>query len=236
LYQEILDKHISGVFVQKMKELAEAESITFVLSGHDVMPKFIEAYPNEFAIFEKKQLTCIEEKFARELIEMPVWDNESNSSRFDIAAVDYLVDITACSPFYIQILCAKIVDYANKHSISIITEYDAKTVVAELINTQTLTRGNFDNLIPARENKKFHERVYGLSMDEVSRVCHEVAQFNQEYVQRSIISSVKSSGKLKEIICYLHDRDVIDYHPQYGPEYIKIKVSLFKEWLRKNEI
>ena len=235
LYYEILEGHISDSFIKKTKELSESGSITFIVSGHDVMPKFWERYPNEFAIFKKEPVTSIDEKAARELVEEPVWDHENDRSRFEKDAVTRIIELSGYSPFYIQILCAEIVDYAIKNRIPIITEYDVNVVVNRMTSSEAkLRRGDFDNLIPVKENKEFHERVFELSIDDAYNLCKEIAQFEPDYVSVRSLHSVKNSEKQK-VLSYLLSRDVVEPHPEYGRDLVKIKVSLFKEWLRKNE-
>lgn len=158
LYQEILDNHITDTFIKKTKELSESGSITFVVSGHDVMPKFWERFPNELGIFKKEPVTSIDEKSARELVEEPVWDKDNDRSRFEQDAVTRIIELSGYNPFYIQILCAEIVDYALKNSIPVITEYDVNVVVNRMTSSEAkLRRGDFDNLIPVKDNKVFHE-------------------------------------------------------------------------------
>ena len=235
LYYEILEGHISDSFIKKTKELSESGSVTFIVSGHDVMPKFWERYPNEFAIFKKEPVTSIDEKSARELVEEPVWDKENNRSRFEHDAVSRIIELSGYNPFYIQILCAEIVDYAINNRIPVITEYDVNVVVNRMTSSEAkLRRGDFDNLIPVKENKEFHERVFELSIDDAYSIVKEIAQFENEYVSEKSLHSIKNSEK-KKVLSYLLSRDVIEPHPDYGREMVKIKVSLFKEWLRKNE-
>ena len=236
LYYEILEENISDSFIKKMKELSESGSVTFIVSGHDVMPKFWERYPNEFAIYKKEPVTSIDEKSARGLVEEPVWDKDNNRSRFEDDAISRINELSGFNPFYIQILCSEIVDYAIKNKIPVITEYDVNVVVNMMTSSEAkLRRGDFDNLIPVKENKSFHERVFDLSVDDAYSLVKEIAQFDNEYVSESRLHSVKNLDEKTKVLSYLLSRDVVEPHPEFGRDMIKIKVSLFKEWLRKNE-
>ena len=83
-------------------------------------------------------------------------------------------------------------------------------------------------------NKVFHERVFELSIDDAYSIVKEIAQFENEFVADSSLHAIKKTEK-KKVLSYLLSRDVLEPHPDYGRELVKIKVSLFKEWLRKNE-
>ena len=104
----------------KMKALIENNYFTVVVAGHDAMPQFLNDFANEFKIFEPYKLSYIDEKSARELIEDPI-RNEDGSSRYQPEAVNKILELSACSPFYIQILCDEIVKYANANRHSPIT-------------------------------------------------------------------------------------------------------------------
>lgn len=235
LYAELMAGNISGSFIGQMKTLSEEGSITFILSGHDVMPRFYEDYPNEFGIYPKLPVTSINEISARELVEMPVWDKEKNQSRYEEYAVNRIVEMSGYNPFFIQIICAEVIEYANRNKISIITEYDVNRVINAMASSEAkLRRGDFDNLIPVGDNKLFHERVFGVSLDDVYNIAKEIAQSSQDYVSINSLYSISKQNKSK-VLDYLISRDVLDKHPEYGREFVKIKVGIFKEWLRKNE-
>lgn len=235
LYAEILAGHISGTFIGQMKKLSEEGSITFILSGHDVMPKFFEAYPNEFAIFKKEPVTSIDELASQELVERPVWDIENDKSRYEKDAIQRIIRLSGYNPFFIQIICSEVIDYAIKNRISVITEYDVNIVANRMITSEAkLRRGDFDNLIPIGENKSFHEKVFGLNLDDVTSIMKEISSREQEFVPTNSLHSVQKQAK-KNVISYLLARNVLEPHPQHGRELVKIKVGIFKEWLRKNE-
>lgn len=72
------------------------------------MPRFMDDFQNVFASMHPQELTYIDEKSARELIEEPIWNKKKNSSRYQPDAVDEIIKLTACSPFYIMIICSEL--------------------------------------------------------------------------------------------------------------------------------
>ena len=234
LYQEILNGTITGKFLAQMKTLSEDGRITFILSGHDVMQKFVEEFPNEFKIYEPFPVSSIDFASAKELVEQPVWDVENDKSRYEEDAVTRIIQLAGANPFFIQILCKEIVDYANANKIPLITEYDVNEVVKRMTSSEArLSRGDFDNLLPVGDNKIFHEKVFGINLEDAMRLLKEISQNVNEFVSCDNLHSVNKTSKAKVISCLIM-RDVLEEHPEYGKEYVKIKVELFKEWLRKN--
>ena len=215
----------------KMKALIENNYFTVVVAGHDALPSFYDEFKNEFRIFEKYKLDYIDEKSARELIEDPI-RYEDGSSRYQPGAVDLILKMTACSPFYIQIVCDEIVKYANENKCSPITIPDVNDVYNKLITNQgSISFGDFDNLISSGDGKlnpKAVENTYRVLQDIAVRTR------SQEYCKQK---DIYVFGKEDErIIKDLKERDVVgEDKPYVGEKRIKIKVELFKNWINNNE-
>lgn len=231
LYSFIKQKLLTPLFMTKMKALIENNYFTVVVAGHDALPSFYDEFKNEFRIFEKYKLDYIDEKSARELIEDPI-RYEDGSSRYQPGAVDLILKMTACSPFYIQIVCDEIVKYANENKCSPITIPDVNDVYNKLITNQgSISFGDFDNLISSGDGKLNPKAV-----EDTYRVLQDIAvrTRSQEYCkQKDIYVFGKEDEK---IIKDLKERDVVVEDKQYvGEKRIKIKVELFKNWINNNE-
>ena len=232
LYSFIKQKLITPQFMIKMKALIENNYFTVVVAGHDAMPNFYDEFKNELRIFDPYKLDYIDEKSARELIEDPI-RNSDGTSRYQKEAVDRIIKLTACSPFYIQIICDEIVRYANLNRHSQITIIDVASVLTKLVTNQgSISFGDFDNLISSGDGKLNPEEV-----QKTYRVLQEIAVRTRkiEYCRQKDIS-VFSPSEDNRIISDLIKRDVVVEDKQYvGEKRIKIKVELFKEWINNNE-
>lgn len=232
LYSFIKQKLITPQFMIKMKALIENNYFTVVVAGHDAMPKFYDEFKNEFRIFDPYKLDYIDEKSARELIEDPI-RNSDGTSRYQKEAVDRIVELTACSPFYIQIICDEIVRYANQNQHLQITVIDVESVLTKLVTNQgSISFGDFDNLVSSGDGKLDPEEV-----KKTYRVLQEIAVRTRkiEYCRQKDIN-VFGISEDNRIISDLIKRDVVVEDKQYvGEKRIKIKVELFKEWINNNE-
>ena len=231
LYSFIKQKLLTPLFMTKMKALIENNYFTVVVAGHDALPSFYDEFKNEFRIFEKYKLDYIDEKSARELIEDPI-RYEDGTSRYQPGAVDLILKMTACSPFYIQIVCDEIVKYANENMCSPITILDVNDVYNKLITNQgSISFGDFDNLISSGDGKlnpKAVEKTYSVLQDIAVRTR------SQEYCKQKEINVFGQEDET--IIKDLKERDVVVDDKQYvGEKRIKIKVELFKNWINNNE-
>ena len=229
LYTAILKGTISDSFMKVWKSLIEKNLFSAVLIGQDVMPKFKKRYSNEFGVSEDRRLTYLADEDARKLIEQPIWDKNTNKSRFLGNAVDSIIDYTSTNPYYIQIFCARIVDYMNKRKLISITEADIEEIADSFITGgQSLTDDKFDNLLTAGDAD-----VEAISPQNTTNILRQIAVGSKNIggCSRDSIELNEDKEYVDKILNDLIKREVISM-PQ--KKYYKIQVRLFKEWLMKN--
>ena len=229
LYTAILRKKVSDNIMQQWKAVTQNKDSRFsvVLVGQDVVPKFKAMYPNPFGVIEDKRLTYLNPIDAKGLIEKPIWDNEENQSRFLGNAVNTILDYTSCNPYYIQIFCARLVDYLNKKKINEVTEVEVKLIADSFIyGEQSLTADKFDNLLTAGDAD-----LEAIPLEDTIQVLKQIAD-NSKNIPMCARENISLKGEEYDnsIIQDLMDREVIE-SPQSN--YYKIKVRLFQEWLLK---
>ena len=137
LYYHILQEKITPSIMEYWKGLVESKIFSFVFAGQDSMPRFMDAFQNVFASMNPTELTYIDEASARQLIEEPIWNYKTNSSRYNPQAVNRIIKLTACSPFYIMILCSELVKWARLKKRVPITEYDVNAGVEKMIYNES---------------------------------------------------------------------------------------------------
>lgn len=228
VYTAIQKKVLSDDFMKTWKSFLEKGFFTSVLVGQDIMPKFTEAYPNEFGVTEPKRLSYLDKDDAIKLIEIPIWDSLKNRSRFLGNAVNYILDYTSSNPYYIQIFCARLVDYMNQKKFISVTEADIIEVAQSLIKgEQSLSADKFDNLITAGDSD-----LEAFSPKDVLRALKEIAiaSKNLDSCNREAIN-LNDKDYEEKILKDLKTREVIS---SPTTNYYKINVRLFKEWLLIN--
>lgn len=231
LYYHILEGKISSGIMEFWKGLVESRVFSFVFAGQDAMPRFMDAFQNVFASMYPQELTYIDNKSARELIEEPIWNTKKNCSRFHSDAVDEIIKLTACSPFYIMIICSELVKYARQRKRLPIQLSDVNAMVQKMIcNESSISRKDFDNLISCGES-----RLDVIDKDDSLKVLKDIADKarNIDYYDISAIN-VFNKEKVKIIIDDLLRRGVLESHPNFSNK-VMIKVGLFKRWLLNHE-
>lgn len=230
LYTEIKKGHISPSIMKQWKAVTQNDKAQFsvVLVGQDVVPSFKqEDYArNAFGVIQDIRLTYLQDGPARELIEKPILD-EIGESRYIGNAVSKIIEYTSRNPYYIQIFCARLVDYMNRNKSIKVTEADVNDVAKSfVVGEQALEEDKFDNLIRAGETEDLQE----YPEQEILSILRQIAvsSRNVGYCCIDDINILKDRIREKEIIKHLIDREVLE---QKGENNYKIQVRLFQEWL-----
>ena len=225
IYLEIQRGNVQDSFMQFWKALLEKNYFGTVLVGQDYMPRLINRFPNEFSIMESQRISYLEKDSARNLIINPILAKEEKS-RYTGEAVNKLIDLTAGSPYYIQIFCNRLVDYMNRKKIMYVTDADIERVKEELITgNNSLDSAVFDNLTSAGD-----EHTDDISKEDAEAVLRDIAKEThlQPYCDRSSITTETLISSIDEVLKDLETREVIE---KQGASGYRIKVGLFKEWL-----
>lgn len=230
LYTEIKKGKISPSIMKQWKAVTQNERAQFsvILVGQDVVPSFKkeEYASNAFGVIQDIRLTYLEEQPARELIEKPILD-ANKESRYIGNAVTRILEYTSRNPYYIQIFCARLVDFMNKNKSIKVTEADINEVARSfVVGDQALEIDKFDNLIRAGESEDLQE----VPEVEIITILRQIALAtkNIPYCKRADISTDYGEEEENRVLQHLEDREVLE---KKGDDNYKIQVKLFQEWL-----
>jgi len=227
IYTSIEKNELNSNFMKSWKAFIEKNYFSAVLIGQDVAPKFKQKYPNEFGVTEDKRLTYISESNAKELIEKPIWDDERKSSRYIGNAINKIIDYTACSPYYLQMFCARVVDYMNRKKAISVTESDIEEIANSFIEgTECLAKDKFDNLFTAGDAD-----IETFDLDDIENILIQIAKKTNigSCSRNDIVSENREAKDIDDILEDLKRREVIEQKNNF----YQIKVGLFKKWLLK---
>lgn len=238
LFKGIRDEKISYDILNRWKVLQEDSETCFstVFVGHDVVPILINNDPrigNATSIIEKTQLTYLDKDSARELIIKPIM-LPNGESRFDEDAIERIFYYTSRSPWYLQKFMDRMVMHINEKQIVKVFKMDVDEVAKKMLDKEcgTLGRNDFDNLI----NSGLHDSEYDKKDEEAESVLKAIAlgSVDTEWCKVSSIYEHEklslSEKEVEEILKDLDTRKIIGYNE--SEQIVKIKVGLFKEWLR----
>src|SRR5215469_4814109 len=220
VYEYIREGLLTPAFMRQWKSLLESRTFDAVLVGQDTMPRFKEAYPNEFGVTHDERISYLSEEEARALAENPIM--MSSESRYKGASLDRLISLTAGSAFYLQIFCDRLVQHLNRNRLVFITESVVGDVLGQLTTgPSALTMDKFDPLITAAG-----ESVALAPKDRYLSLLTTVAL-------NPSITSQQVGTEDAPLVRDLFAREVLE---RDASGRLRIRVGLFAEWLRANSV
>jgi hypothetical protein len=225
LFEYIKESIIPNSFMRQWKALLELGLFSAVVVGQDSMPKFKQAFANEFGVTHDERISYLSTTAARDLAERPIL--LGGSSRYRGRAMDRLIEYTAGSPFYLQIMCDHLVRHLNRRKRIFVTEADVDQVARDLTaGAGFLPIERFDPLITAAG-----ESVAEASRDTYLSLLTAIAHASRTS-EGARLDDIPALENRAALLKDLRERDVlvIDASGRYS-----IQVGLFAEWLRVNE-
>lgn len=225
VYGYIMNGSIPETFMKNWKALLQDNFFNAVLVGQDVMPKFKQHFPNEFGTTQDERVTYLRREDAVRLIDEPIRiGGQLGESRYRERAIDRIIELTAGSPFYIQILCNRLVEYMNRKRAPFVTEADVEQVKEELIlGVNALGKDKFDNLINSGDTSQD-----AISDEDTIKVLVAIAENSRTGPCSRSNIACETNTPVDGILEDLVRRDVIE---RERGQYYSIRVGLFREWL-----
>ena len=226
IYGQILTDHIPESFMKNWKALMQANYFNAVLVGQDVMERFIETFQNEFGIAQRERVTYLDREDAKKLIVEPILIKPMDENRYrEPRAIERILELTAGSPFYIQMFCNRLVEHMNLKRAIYVTYSYVEHVKNELMRGRNaLAQSNFENLYNSGEVNKSKD-------EDVLKILKAIAMHSQTGACNRSHINCETKLPIDTLLNELVERDVIN---RERDEYYTIKVGLFKEWLLAN--
>jgi tetratricopeptide (TPR) repeat protein len=225
IYHLIVSNRLSNDFMINWKALLQENYFSVVLVAQDFYPKFKALDANAFQTMQSDRVSYLAEDEAKQLIDRPIWIK--GESRYAEKAIDRIYELTAGSPFYIQIFCDKLVEYVNDEKVIKITEANVNKVLKG--SMMKLDKGVFDNLINDGDTSPD-----AIKKEDSEAILRQVAKHtnNQPYCNKSQISH-PSLVNIGEVLNNLVQREVLEINRD---GLYRIRVGLFKDWLNENPL
>lgn len=225
IYTQIVGGRIPETFMKNWKALLQENYFSAVLVGQDVMPKFKQRFPNEFGTSQDERVSYLKREDAIKLIDEPIrLGGRQGESRYREKAIERILNLTAGSPFYIQILCNRLVEYMNRRRARLVTEADVEQVKNELIRgVNALGIDKFENLVNSGDTSDD-----AIDDRDILQVLTAIAVNSQTGLCSRNSIACETRTPINVILEDLVKRDVIEC--QRG-QYYSIRVGLFRDWL-----
>ncbi len=232
VYSLIKSGHLPDTVMKQWKAVTQDERVHFsaVMIGQDTTPQFMkEPYAeNAFGVIDKDRLDYLPEEGARELIVNPLRDKEGKS-RFLNKAVERIMDLTACNPYFLMNFCARLVDYMNDKKKGKVTEVDVDNALHYYFNhpNKPLKDDMFHSLYSAVDVEEEEKQKVKSVLNIIARGMEskEMTSLTPEWIIKQ--SSPMGPDEVREI---LNDLDRREVAPLKEGKH-RIKVLMFQKWL-----
>jgi hypothetical protein len=221
-YAAIQRGHLSRGFMKLWKAILEKGLFSSVLVGNDLMPAFLEVFPNEFQVARQERVSYLDRPDAIGLITEPV-KTPDGESLYRGESVARILELTARSPYYIQLFCNRLIEHMNAERKVLVGPADVDEVADMLVRgDKSLTVTQFDNLLTPGDAD-----VSKLRQEVVLEVLHTclTGRRGDLYLDGRKADTVTDG---RRVLDDLEEREVI---VRDAEERYRIKVGLFAEWL-----
>jgi tetratricopeptide (TPR) repeat protein/KaiC/GvpD/RAD55 family RecA-like ATPase len=231
LSARIDEGHIDRNIMKYLKSLIEQGFFSCVICGIDTMPRVLSKYANELAVSDPRTVGYLSHEAAQRLIEEPIMLPNGESRYTSPQVVEELIRLTAGSPYYIQFICHRLVEYMNRETRSpTITGADVDRVVRSLISSlDPYTK--FDNLTRYRGDES--QDTYETTLEGLFLYLLADEARHRPLVAFSAIcqrASFVNEAEFLDIADQLETRQVIE-RPEGATRQYKIVVDLFRRWI-----
>ncbi|MEH0449431.1 hypothetical protein QA811_38915 [Streptomyces sp. B21-102] len=221
VHKEIRSRNLPESFMKGWKAMLERGFFRCVLVGNDLMPRFIQEFPNEFQVATEARVSYLERSYACKLIEDPI-RLPDGASRYRGNAVDRILELTGRSPYYIQLFCHELVLYMNSDDVRgpAIGPADVEVVADRLI--VALGENEFDNLLTPGDSE-----VTDIS----GELVMDVLRATRREVGRAMyhVGDPGAHPEAERVIQDLERREVLQ---RLSGNRYRISVGLFSQWLQ----
>ncbi|MEH0548384.1 hypothetical protein QA802_36580 [Streptomyces sp. B21-105] len=221
VHKEIRSRNLPEHFMKGWKAMLERGFFRCVLVGNDLMPRFIQEFPNEFQVATEARVSYLERSYACKLIEDPI-RLPDGASRYRGNAVDRILELTGRSPYYIQLFCHELVLYMNSDDVRgpAIGPADVEVVADRLI--VALGENEFDNLLTPGDSE-----VTDIS----GELVMDVLRATRREIGRAMyhVGDPDAHPEAERVIQDLERREVLQ---RLSGNRYRISVGLFSQWLQ----
>jgi len=178
-----------------------------------------------FNIALHQQVSFMEKEDAEKLIRGPV----QGRLNIDDLTVEKIVALTSCHPYFVQLLCYKLVDHCNKQERNYATVNDLNQVVNDLV---TAGESNFAYIWQATTSE---EKLVLAAIAEVLAPGKNTASVSEisDVIIRAGINHIEKN-ELMNILDSLTGQDILSLHTSGAMQY-SYKVGLIAEWIKKTK-
>lgn len=220
-------KGFNRPFFEYLRGLSKRKNVSLVLTGGEMMPMLFERWGEVFNHDRTWRIEYLSQHddSVNKLIRNPY---VKDIIEIKDSAIDLIKEISACNPFFIQMICHNLIRFAQQQRTRVITTLDVEEVSQWLIQKEIEVKHVRHLYAPLTNSvDSLDLAIVGI----ISKKNKELKYVSVEEVVNSInFTSADVINKIGE----LTRREILERHP-VERERIRIKLPLFSDWFNENK-
>ncbi len=222
----IREGRLSRLVLENLRHLFQhRHDLAAVLTGSYRLSRLSQEYWSIlFGLGLKRQVGFLDEGAARQLITKPL----ASLVTYSDEAVERILQLTACQPYFVQMVCHDLVNVLNDRKTTYVTQSDVEAAAQEtLISADGHMRFMFRSADSRAWQALLVYMASSLSGPE-TLALHQIEGFVEGH--RLSLNRAELEGALRE----LADRDILDIQGGMGQRRYGFKIDLVRQWIRRN--
>lgn len=217
---------LSATVLENLRHLFQhRHDLAIVLTGSYRLTRFRQDYWSIlFGLGLKREVGFLDELAARQLIRQPLADIVT----FSAEAVDRIIELTACQPYFIQMICHNIVNVLNTYRTTYVTQSFVEEAAQE---TLVSADGHMRFIFESVESPAWQAILVYLASSLGNSDALPLFQLQQFVESNQMpISKLEMERTLREMA----DRDIIQMDGSPDQRRYGFKIDLIRQWIRRN--
>lgn len=222
----IRQEELGQLVLENLRHLFQHQrNVAAVLTGSYRLSQLSQDYWSAlFGLGLKREIGFLEETAARELITQPL----AGIITYAPTAVDRIIELTACQPYFVQVLCHNIVNILNTYRTSYVTQGYVEEAAQE---TLTSADGHVSSMFNSVDPVAFKAVLVYLASSLAQPDTLPLYQIEQFAESNHLpISRIELETTLRE----LTNRDLIRMEGSPEQRLYGFKIDLVRQWIRRN--
>ena len=219
-------KELSSLVLENLRHLFQhRHDLAVVLTGSYRLSRLGQEYWSAlFGLGLKRQVGFLEESAVRQLITQPL----AGLVGYAEEAIERIIQLTACQPYFVQMVCHNVVNVLNKYETPYVTQtYVEEAALETLVSADGHMRFMYESAGPNARKAVLVYLASSLTQPDTLN-GHEIEAFAQE-------SSLSLSfAELEEGLREMADRDIIQIKGTMEQRRYGFKIDLVRQWIRRN--
>lgn len=176
-------------------------------------------------VFQTKNVSFLEREDVLALIHDPV----KEYMEYDDGAIEKVISMSACHPYFTQLICHTMVEYYNHNQTGLI-KYE--TVIDHLSDYLEKGHNVFIDIVAAQTKELEQQILFRMyeSMKEKKAICVHQSEIELSLLE---LDEDMEKSKIEESLSLLEKKEIIQKTVEH-PEYYEFTVDLYRQWVKWN--